>query len=111
MIVVLYCRGSGDYPELVDLQAEVSKLKLDLEKVIISTTNVIITRWMPKHREVSLLFICINIFVNMAYQYLSTHLGRHSVAILCRDSFHNKAYLLLFHSPSVVWLDFLLAGT
>ena len=30
--------GSGDYPELVDLQAEVSKLKLDLEKVIIVIT-------------------------------------------------------------------------
>ena len=30
-------RGSGDYPELIDLQAEVSKLKLDLEKVMIYT--------------------------------------------------------------------------
>ena len=35
---MLPCSGSGDYPELVDLQAEVSKLKLDLEKVIIAIT-------------------------------------------------------------------------
>ena len=31
---ITYYRGSGDYPELVELQAEVSKLKLHLEKVI-----------------------------------------------------------------------------
>ena len=33
--MIIYYRGSGDYPELVELQAEVSKLKINLEKVII----------------------------------------------------------------------------
>ena len=33
IIIIIYFRGSGDYPELVELQAEVSKLKLNLEKV------------------------------------------------------------------------------
>ena len=42
-MVIIYFRESGDYPELVELQAEVSKLKLHLEKVNIIIRVIVIT--------------------------------------------------------------------